>query len=1118
MKGLARFVLCACLLSAGSLWAQFQASEVLGTVTDASGSPVPKATITLTNVDKGTEAKTSTNNDGEYNFFDVKLGTYTVSVEATGFSKATSENIAVAVGARQRVDMSLQVGVITETVTVAAAASALQTDSSDRSQVVTGLAITELPLNGRNYADLALLSGDAVKSPIADAFTPGGTPREGAFNVNGMRSTYNNFLLDGIDNNAYGTSNQGFSAQAVQPSPDAIAEFKLITSNYSAEYGRVGGAIVNAVMRSGTNQFHGTAYEFFRNTVLNAGGFEFSQPYFKPPLHRNQFGASIGGPFIKNRLFFFGDYEGFRQLQNTPNTASIPNMNDRKGILPVAVVNPLTGIVYPANTPIPIQSLNPFAYDVLNALPTTNAGAANARANNYQTLLLFRDYSDKYDAKLDGQINDHMSAFLRWSQRKDILFQQSSMPGFAGGDGNGFIHSIQQNAAFGYTWTITPTSIVQVGLGFTHVLAGKTPPNIGGPSLQALYGIQGLPTTPNIAGGLNTQTITGFGTSLGRQTSNPQFQNPTSWDPKVNFSKVLGSHSLKMGYEYLLVHTEVLDTNPLYGQDTYNGQFSTPTCAQLGLASGCSIPADQASYDLADFIFGLPRIISLGSYRVINLRQYLHSLYFQDDWRVTPKLTVNIGLRWDFATPLYERDNAYADFDPTTNSMKLAKSGDLYDRSLVHPDYKNFGPRIGLAYSWDQKTVIRSGYGISYSYFNRPGSALEGINAPFALFGTFTQTMPQGGPVPAGFLTTKNSFTTGIADPSSFNPANSNVVYIPSNFKWPYIQSWFFSVQREFPKNFLVELGYNGNHSLRLPILGDYNQAVPQPPGGTLTLAQRRPIPTFGPITWVDPAGNNNYEGLSIRVEHRFSQGLYLLNSFTWGHAMGNSEQALEYFPSPGFGANPQNIHDLHNEYASTAYDVKLNNVASVVYQLPFGKNKQFGSNWNPVLDAIAGGWEINSILMARTGQPIDVAYYTTPAAIDVTGLQNDYRGQAEQRPNILGPLQPSSDKINNYFGITPQTGNSLFPFSQPTAQQPFGNLGRNAFRAPNFTQWDVAVDKNFHIVERVNLQFRSEFFNILNHTNFLPPDPRVNDGAAFGTIRSTFPPRQIQFALKLLF
>ena len=1108
MKPFTAIAVFAFLLAPIAVQAQIAASEVLGTVTDASGSPVPKAQVTLTNLETGVGAKAATNGSGGYDFFDVHIGRYTVTVEATGFSKATAENIQVVVGARQRVDMTLQVGVVTESVTVTSAASALETDNSERSQVVTPLAVTELPLNGRNYADLALLSADAVKSPIADAFAPGGTPREGAFNVNGMRSTYNNFQLDGLDNNAYGTSNQGFSAQAVQPSPDAIAEFKLITSNYSAEYGRVGGAVVNAVMRSGTNDFHGTAYEFVRNTALNAGGFEFSQPYFKPPLHRNQFGASIGGPIIKNKLFFFGDYEGYRQLQNNPNFDSIPNSSFRQGVLPVSVVNPLNGTVYPAGTALP---LSPFVAAVLNALPGANAGAAGALSNNYQALLLYRDYSDKYDAKVDAQINDRMNTFLRWSQRKDIYYQQPSMPGFAGGDGNGFIHSIQQNAAWGYTWTVTPTSILEVGLGFTHVLAGKQPPLLGGPSLSSLFGgFQGLPTTPNIAGGLNTQTVSGF-TSFGRQTSNPQFQNPTSWDPKVSFSKVLGSHSLKMGYEYILIHTEVLDTNPLYGQDTYNGQFSKPTCAQLGQPSNCTVPANPTAYNFADFIFGAPATISQGSYLVVNLRQYLHSAYFQDDWRVTPKLTVNMGLRWDFATPLYERDNNYSNFDPATDSMVKATNGSLFQRSLVHPEYHDFGPRLGLAYSFDNKTVIRSGYGISYSYFNRPGSAMEGINAPQALFGTFTQTIPAGGPAPAGFLTTANSFTTGIANPAAFNPATQNVAYIPANFRWPYIQSWFFSVQRELPKNTVVELGYNGNHSLNLPILGDYNQAAPSPAGQTLSLAARRPIQGWGPITWVDPAGNNNYEGLTARVEHRFAQGLYFLNSFTWGHAMGDSEQALEYFPTPGFGANPQNIHDLHNEYASTAFDVKLNNVTSVVYQLPFGRGRAMGSNWNPVLDAIAGGWELNGINTAHTGQPIDLAYFTTPAAIDVTGLQNDYRGQAEIRPNVSGTAisQSASQLINNYF--------AGYTFTQPTPQNPFGNLGRNAFRAPNFEQLDLAVDKTFHLKERFNLQFRSEFFNLLNKTNFLIPDPRLND-ASFGTIRSTYPPRQIQLAMKLLF
>src|SRR5580658_3781230 len=336
-----------CLLAVTPSFAQFDTAEVLGTVRDKTGAVVPKAALTLLNVDTGIQAKTTADDNGNYNFSNVKIGNYKVTVEAKGFSSEVASGITVNVGARRRVDFALAVGAVTETVEVSGAADPIEADSSEHGQVINTAAIAELPLNGRSYADLALLSANVVKSPIGVSFSPSGTPREASFNVNGMRSTYNNFLLDGLDNNAYGTSNQSYSSQAVQPSPDALAEFKVITSNYSAEYGRVGGAVVNAVMKSGTNQFHGTAYEFMRNTDLNATGFLFSPAVFvKPTLQRNQFGLTIGGPLIKNRLFFFGDYEGYRQLQRYLNFDSLPDLTDRQGNLPVPVVNPLTGVVY----------------------------------------------------------------------------------------------------------------------------------------------------------------------------------------------------------------------------------------------------------------------------------------------------------------------------------------------------------------------------------------------------------------------------------------------------------------------------------------------------------------------------------------------------------------------------------------------------------------------------------------------------------------------------------------------------------------------------------------------------------------------------------------------------
>ncbi|MGA2715379.1 MAG: TonB-dependent receptor [Bryobacteraceae bacterium] len=1098
-------VIAGVFLFAALAFGQFETSEVLGTVSDPSMKPVANAAVTLTNQDTGIEAKTTTNENGEYDFLDVKVGRYTVTVEQAGFSKSSSPNILINVNSRQRVDAVLQIGAVSDAVTVTGQASLVETDTSEHSQVIGTQAIVDLPLNGRDYASLALLSTNVHISPAAISFSPNGTPREGAFNVNGMRSTYNNFLLDGLDNNSYGTSNQNYSSQVVQPSPDALAEFRVITSNFSAEYGRVGGGVINAALRSGTNQFHGTAYEFLRNTDLNAIGYVFgARPatFQKPTLHRNQFGVTIGGPIIKNKLFFFADYEGYRQTQGYLNFYSLPSANDRAGVLPVTVINPLTGVVYQAGTQIPVAQLNPFAAAALAGLAPPNAGAAGSRSNNLEETIPLRDYSDKYDAKLDYQVASSMNAFLRFSQRKDIAFFGPSDPGPAGGDSNGFIHAIQQQAAVGYTWALSPTSLLDARFGFSHVLGGKAPPYLGGPDIAAEFGIQGLPSS--LAGGFPTQVISGFSNpTAGRQATNPQFQNPTSFNPKLNYSLVRGRHSIKTGYEFLAIRTEVLDINPLYGMDTYAGGFSKPTAAECG----CTPASDPTSYALADFYFGLPSQIALGNNLTTNLRQHVHALYAQDDWRVTSKLTLNLGLRWEFATPIWERDNLWSNFDPTTNSLVRATNGSLYNRALVNPDYKDFGPRLGLAYSWDSKTSIRAGYGISYSFFNRPGSAIEGINGPLAIFGVINQSFIPGGPVPAGFLTTQNGFTTGIA--STFNPVNSNNDYIPANTQWPYIQSWVFSVQREIAKDTVLEVAYNGNHSLRLPILGDYNQAVPNAVGGTLGVQARRPDQSFGAITWVDPAGNNDYNGLSVRFEHRFTQGLYVLNSFTWSHAMGDSEQALEYF-SNATAANPQNIQNLAAEHGPSSFDVKLLNVTSVVYDLPFGHGQRYLGNLNPVVDKVLGGWELSGINTANTGEPINV-YYTPSAANDVTGLTAEYRGQAILRPNVsCSPVsQSTAQSLLTYFASC--------AFTIPPANAPFGNLGRNAFRAPGLEQWDLAVNKNISIREGMNLQFRSEFFNVLNHTNFGVPN-QVAGTAAFGTITTTYPPRQIQFGLKLLF
>jgi hypothetical protein len=1093
---------CVCLLVPALLFGQFETAEVLGTVKDASGAAVPKATVTLTSQGTGIENKVTTDDSGNYDFFNVKVGLYTISVEHEGFTKFTTSDVRVNVNARQRVDVSLQIGASNQFVEVHGAAAVLETDSSEKGQVINTQQIVELPLNGRNFSDLALLATNVHRSIYAYAVPP----REGAFNANGFRSTYNNFMLDGVDNNAYSTSNQGYSNQVAQPSPDAIAEFKVITSNYSAEYGRVGGAVVNAAMRSGTNQIHGTAYEFLRNTNLNAVGFIFVPPpvFVKPTLQRNQFGLTVGGPFIKNKLFFFADYEGYRSLQHALAFDTIPTIPERNGSLSVPVVNPATGAVYPANTPIPISSINPFAAKVLSQLP---APTGPGRSNDYQTLLLTRDYADKFDAKVDYQINDRMSAFVRFSQRKDNQFYQPDLTGPSGGSGNGNVRILDQNAAFSYTWTLTPTSLLDVRLGFSHITGGKFPPFLGGQTALDQYGLVGLPTAPFLTGGLNTQNIGGYSGVIGRQATNPQFQNPTSWDPKVNYSWIRGRQAFKAGFEMGIIHTEVMDINPVYGLSAYSGSFSKPSCGQLGLTSNCTVANDSTSYNLADFIFGLPSQVQLANYLVGSYRQRQYFGYFQDDFRVSNKLTLNLGLRYEYATPRWERDNVLSNFDPATNSILIAKNGGTYDRTLVNPDSKDWAPRIGLAYTVTPKTVVRAGYGISYVHLNRLGSADElGINGPQVVIGTVNQSLVNS-KLPPGFITTQSGYPASLDSPSSFVPINANISYIPKDTRWPYVQAWFLSVQRELPGNSLIEIGYNGNHSSRLPIIADYNQALPNLGSATLGIQARRPNQGFGAITWVDPAGISTYNGFSARFEHRFSHGLYFLNSFTWSKSLTDSEQALES-GSGYYVANPQNIYDLKNERGPSSLDVKFINTTSLVFDLPFGRGRKFGANWNRVYDAVLGGWQINTINTANTGTPLDVSY-TPGAANDVTGRIPDYRGEAIMRPNVVVNPSGASDTINHYYGG--------YAFSVPSANSPFGNAGRNAFRGPSFWQWDLGINKSFSITERARLQFRSEFFNVLNHTNFAIPDSNISD-AAFGTIRSTFPARQIQFALKLMF
>ncbi len=1074
-----------CLLFPRVADAQFDTATVLGTVTDSTGARVPGATVTLKNAATGITATVVSDAEGNFQFLNVRIGTYSVRSELQGFSAAVAETVDVTVNARQRVDLTMKVGNVGETVVVTGAARLLESESSDRGQVIGHEQIVSLPLNGRAYADLALLSPGVRRSSISES-------RDASFNVNGLRSSLNNFILDGVDNNSYGTSNQGFSNQVVQVSPDAVEEFKVQTNNFSAEFGRAGGAVINATFRSGTNQFRGTAWEFNRNTSLNATGFFKPSSGVKPSLDRNQFGGVFGGPIVKDRAFFFGNYEGFRQVQRAATFASVPTLAQRQGIMGKAIRNPITGEVY-ADGVIPASAITSFARSVLAGLPDpTRAGISN----NFDSLPRREDFNDKFDIKVDQQFNPATSGFVRFSHRKVNNFEPPPIPGDTSSPSNAFVEVLNQQVATGVTRTLGLTSLLEVRVGVSRTKAGKTALGTGSPNMLEAYGIPGLPTDTVFAGGLTQQSVNGW-TAWGRQSSNPQFQDPLVWDARLNYSWIRGRHTLKSGYEYQRINTAVDDVHPKYGADTYSGQFSRPTGAA----------ADAPTYNLADFLFGARSSYDLVNPFVFQLRQRMHFAYLQDDWRVAPNLTLNLGLRYELGTPQWEEENFLTNFDPATNTLIQAKDGSIYDRALVNPDKNNVAPRIGVAYSLNPKTVLRSAYGISYIHFNRLGGEnLLSFNGPHVVPITISQ-QPSQGPCAAGqapttcFRTTQQGYPTGLNVPANFNPLNGRVNYIPPDTNTGNVQNWHVTVQRELLANLMVDVAYIGNRSRNLVILGDFNQARPNNANEDLPLQARRPIQGFQFIQAAFDGGKAEYHALQIKIERRYTRGLYLLNSFTYSKARDNASGHLE----TANGDNSRvNVRNLDAEWGLSGYDQPLNNTTTLVWSLPFGRDQRWGKSLHPIVEGLAGGWRLTAINTMTSGLPVNLNY-SPSSSFQVSGAPT-------YRPNLNGDVYAADPTVDRY--LNPDA------VSIPTDRtQPFGNAPRNVARGPAVFSLDLGLHKEVGLgASDSRLEFRIEAFNALNRTNLGAPNG-TRSSTDFGTIRTlSVPARQLQLGVKVYF
>ncbi len=844
--------------------AQFETATLSGTVIDPQKAVVADAMATVRSDETSLERQAKTNAQGLFVFGSLPIGHYTLRIERTGFATFEMRNIVLTVAESLAVNAQMKLGDAAETVNVDGSGElALETDSSQRGQIVNREEIRALPLVSRQYSQLVLLTTGTMQSQAG--ISNGNLAREGAFNVDGLRSTFNNYLLDGLDNNAYGTSNQGFSNQIIQPSPDAVAQFQVVTNNESAEYGRAPGATVNVAFASGSNRFHFDLYEFIRNPAFNAIG------YFSggnPSIRRNQFGGTLSGPIIKNKLFFFADYEGFRQKFTTPHYSTIPTPDQIHGIFSTVITNPLTGKRYVnpdgSPAPIPAADMSAAARKISAFFPTPNVSLGGL---NYLQLQQLNDNLDKYDLKLDYVPNDKTTLFARVSQSKENALQGPTLPGPLDGGVAGHIRIMNQQLALGVTRQITPTQLLDARLGVSYTKGGDASVVIGQPGAEEAFGIPGLTTDPRIAGGMPSIFINGY-SQIGRLATDPQWQYPFVFDPKINYSWTKGKHFLKFGYEYEQIRTQVEDEFPLYGLYIFYGGFS-------------------GNY-FADFLLGTPYQFELTNLTVSHIRQVMHNAYVQDDWKVNKRLTLNFGLRYEYGSPLWDKDNNLTNFDPvtsvTTGKMVNAQSGGVAQRALVNPDKNDFAPRIGFAFGATDSTVIHGGFGISYVHYYRAGSGnLLALNAPNTLFAQQTQLPGQ-----ANFRTLDQGFPQGFNDPANFNPITVNVSYIPKNFRDGYVESYFLSVQQKLGRDSMLDVAYVGNHGLKMMEIGNYNQRNPAA-GIDATGQFARPIPSWGDITYAFNGSYSNYNALQVRYQQRLGRDLTLLNSFTYSRTFDNA-------------------------------------------------------------------------------------------------------------------------------------------------------------------------------------------------------------------------------------
>jgi hypothetical protein len=1058
------------------------AGRINGHAFDPSGAPIANVRLILSESDTKVSRAGLTDAVGFYEFADVMPGKYTLEAQATGFQTQVISNVTLEVAQVLRQDVNLQLGATTERVDVTASAVALQTEDSQVGGVVGTTAVNDLPLNGRDFTQLMLLLPGASEGTPGTLSGGGTTNRHynervagQGFSVNGQRSDYNEFLVDGFMDKEVQSG-----TAAASPIIDSLMEFRVQSSNYSAQFGTEAGGQINAVLKSGNNDLHGTIWEYLRNDDFDANDF-FGNLSGRPrgEYRRNQFGAAAGGPVLlpkyngRNRTFVYGAFEDTQIVQGvTPTLTTVPTANQRQGIFPSVVNDPISGIPFP-NNQIPATRINSINNTILQKwVPLPNNGTG--------TLNYYTDYPSSLAGlysnwRIDQHISDKDTIFGHYLFNDSSYHYAKIFPTDGTSD-----NTRGQNVLGDWTHILSPRTLNDFHIGYMRFFENEYEVREFKENVAQELGIAGLCEMP-ACWGIPLETVTGF-QPFGEHGGQPQ-SGPRGWSNQLYqiqdvFSHQAGAHSMSFGLAANQNFNNFPEVITPRGSFSYDGRFSGG--------------AGNLNNALADYLVGLPYSTSLSTTEFNpHFRNKSFAPFIQDDWRISSELTVNLGFRYEINERPRAKHNAIVNIllnpsNGTTQVVTGQSPGNL-PPTLMYMDWHDFDPRVGLAYSPKAlrgKTVFRSAYGIFTQRESQNSWIGMSNNPPYITSASVTINNIPSSPLYFGNYDLANPYGLAAA-------ALPSITSMAVNFLDGHVQMWNFDIQQSLTPSMLLDIGYIGNHGSHLAITTTLNQRLPGP-GATTT---NKPYSAFNGISLVNSVGDANYNGLDVKLEQRYSHGIQFISAYTYAKCISNSDGTSIGEAGPTI----QNPYNIAANRGPCSQDARQRYSFSGIYALPFGKGRAFLSSASRVVDALLGGWQTNGILTLRTGQPL-----TVTMSSDVANDGGSTWANAVGNPNSGG-----SRTIRQWFNTA--------AFVSP-AQYSYGNEGRNMVIAPPVNNFDLSLFKVFKVTEQKTFQFRAEFFNALNHTQFGAP-VTILGLPTFGQISSSLhPARQIQLSLKFLF